>query len=212
MTEFFDGWDYHYKTQKHMWAGAVHDRLKLKRGGRVLEAGCGNGKLLQSLLKEDVDITAFDISENAISLCRGNIHSDNIAACARLLTADCRNLPFRDSVFDEIIYRHVSGHLDMEGRKRLAIEAKRVLKDDGKLFFTGFSVEDMRAGKGIETEYNSFLKGNGIMTHYFSEEEVRELFSGLKEVSVNTVRWSMRVRNIDHTRAEVKAVFRKVNQ
>lgn len=209
MKEFSGGWEHHYRKHRQPWAGAVHDRPKLQTGQKVLEAGCGNGKYLGELLKNDIKITAFDFSENAVYACKRGISKPEDKSRAEMLVADCRSLPFRDSVFDTAFYRHVTGHMMDEGRNRSAEETVRVLKEGGLLYFTGFSAEDLRAGKGEETEENSYLKGTGIMTHYFTEDEVRELFSGLREVSVKTVRWTMRVRGVDHTRAEINAIFKK---
>ena len=178
----------------------------------VMEAGCGNGKFLKELLKDDIIITAFDFSEKAVDTCKNNLSGNNTRAKTVLLTADCRELPFRNSVFDAAFYRHVTGHLGGGDRNKSAREAIRVLNEGGFLYFTGFSVMDLRAGKGTETEQSSFIRGNGIMTHYFTEEEVRQLFSGLHEISVKTVTWNMRIRGTDHIRAEINAVFRKISR
>ena len=210
MTEPIDGWELHYSKHRQPWAGTVHDIPAMPGGSRVLEAGCGNGKFLSELLKENIQITAFDFSEKAISTCR-DLSCSNKEKRAELLAADCRSLPFRDSVFDTAFYRHVTGHITVNGRNRSSEECIRVLKEGGLLYFTGFSVEDLRAGKGTPVEENSYLRGNGIMTHYFTEEEVRELFQNMKEISLETVRWKMRIRGEDHTRAEISAVFQKVS-
>jgi hypothetical protein len=48
-----------------------------------------------------------------------------------------------------------------------------------------------------------------ILTHYFSENEVGELFCGLRPLSIGTHCWKMRVKGINLVRAEVEAVFLK---
>ena len=212
MPESYGGWESHYEKHRRPWAGAIQDRPKIPAGLNVLEAGCGNGKHLEELLYSDVHITAFDFSASAVDACKRGISCRDDKNRAELLAADCRNLPFSDSVFDIAFYRHVTGHMACEDRKISAEECIRVLKEGGELHFTGFSVEDMRAGKGDETENNSYLRGSGIMTHYFTEEEVRDLFSRLHEISLRTVRWKMRIRGKDYPRAEIAAVFRKVTR
>lgn len=212
MTGSFRGWEQHYQKNRQPWGGTVHCRPELPKGSTVLEAGCGNGKFLKELLKDDINITAFDFSENAIYSCKEEISCYNAGAKAKLFIADCRDLPFKDSVFDAAFYRHVTGHLEEADRQKSANECSRVLKENGFIYFTGFSVEDMRAGKGSETEDSSYLRGNGIMTHYFTESEVRQLFSGLQEEYIETVRWKMRVRGTDHIRAEINAAFRKITR
>jgi len=77
------------------------------------------------------------------------------------------------------------------------------------VFFRAFSVEDMRAGKGEEMEPQTFRRGGGIITHYFTEAGVEELFASLIPMRVRTHRWQMRIRGRDLPRAEVEAVFQK---
>ena len=44
--------------------------------------------------------------------------------------------------------------------------------------FSGFLNRDFRYGQGNETEPGTFLRGNGIQTHYFTGQEVVDLFTG----------------------------------
>lgn len=57
-----------------------------KLRGPVLEAGCGNGRLLIPLLKAGIDVVGLDISPDMLSLCRKNLkaHKQN----AKLIQAD----------------------------------------------------------------------------------------------------------------------------
>ncbi|HJJ80076.1 MAG TPA: hypothetical protein O0X74_04835, partial [Methanocorpusculum sp.] len=76
----------------------------------------------------------------------------------------------------------------------------------GCLLFALFSASDFRFGKGTEVEHNTFLRGDGMLTHYFSVEEVLSLF-GDGEVFENN--WSMRIRGVEHPRSEVIGIFPK---
>jgi hypothetical protein len=40
------------------------------------------------------------------------------------------------------------------------------------MFIRVFSIKDFRYGKGKEIEENSFVRGNGIITHYFKDDEL----------------------------------------
>lgn len=125
------------------------------------------------------------------------------------VAADASLLPFREGGFDAVIAFHVLGHLRERDRRRAAGEAARVLKGGGRLFFLEFGVDDMRAGKGEEVEAMTFRRGGGVVTHYFSEEEVVELFDILRPVSMITDRRLTRIRGVDHLRSEVAAEFIK---
>ncbi|TRZ67401.1 MAG: class I SAM-dependent methyltransferase, partial [Methanothrix sp.] len=56
-------------------------------------------------------------------------------------------------------------------------------------------------------EERTFRRGRGILTHYFTEEEVIGLFGGLRPVSVGIDVRTTRIRGRDHLRSEVTAVF-----
>lgn len=176
----------------------------LPSGSRVLELGCGNGKTLASMLCHPWTVTALDISTEAARL--GRIEA---LERADFLVADACLLPFRDRSFDAVFAFHVVGHVLHADRERMALEVARVLRREGELFFRDFGVEDMRTGKGEEVEPGTFMRGRGLTTHYFTEDEVEDLFGKMKICSILTHKWKMRVRGKDFLRAEIEAVFHK---
>lgn len=198
-------WDEDYRRRGDLWGGAPPPLPDLPAGAAVLELGCGNGKTLDALARRSWRVTAVDISSHAVSLARQH----PATATASLVVADAECLPFREGVFDAVFLVHVAGHVPEQGRRAVASEVCRVLRPGGAAFFRGFSIEDMRAGKGVEVEKQTFRRGDGIITHYFTEAEVVDLFAPLIPVLVQTDRWQLRVRGRDLPRAEVKAVFRR---
>jgi SAM-dependent methyltransferase len=203
-------WNREYQQKGRIWRGAPPKLPNLPAGSRVLELGCGNGKTLAAMLKRTWRVAALDLSPLAVRLGGGMAASLRDAPSeADLLVADVASLPFQDDVFDAVFAFHVIGHLRENDRHRAALEAARVLKADGRLFFLEFGVEDMRAGKGEEVEPRTFRRGGGILTHYFSEGEVQELFEMLRPISIGTDRRLTRIRGRDHVRAEVEGEFIK---
>ncbi|MCM2466750.1 class I SAM-dependent methyltransferase [Methanoculleus oceani] len=205
MTAHASPWDEDYRRRGDLWGGAPAPLPDLPPGAAVLELGCGNGKTLAALIRRPWNVTAADISPHAVALARRHPGT----AAASLTVADIRCLPFSRGTFDAVFLVHIIGHLPGPGRQAAASEVCRVLRPGGSAFFRGFSVEDMRAGKGEETEPQTFRRGDGITTHYFTEAEAAELFAPLVPVSVRTHRWQMRVRGRDLPRAEVEATFHK---
>jgi len=200
-----DSWNQNYIQKGKLWAGTTRDLPSAGHGRMALEPGCGNGKTLAGLHTHGWEVTGLDSSSQAITLCRTSLpEADRI----RLVVADTRTLPFRDESFDLILLIHVLGHMTRSGREQTVQECTRILKQSGSILFRDFSLRDFRFGKGSEIEAGSFQRGTGILTHYFSEDEVRDLFP-LAAQSISPTRWSMRVRGTAYEREEIDAVFRK---
>jgi len=195
-------WDSDYIHRGRLWGGGVRDLPHLPEGSAVLELGCGDGKTL-SAMPRSWRIAALDISLPALQLCNRSLsHSD-------LILAGAERLPFKGESFDAVFAYHVAGHLLLDGRRALADEVERVLLLGGRLFFRGFGREDMRMGQGQEVEEATFLRGTGIITHYFTQSETRELFSPLVPLSIKSSCWKMRVKGADLVRSQIEAVFIK---
>ena len=202
LVDHLQAWDKDYARRGRVWGGSVKDLPALPDGSMVLEMGCGDGKTL-SIMPASWRIAAVDISFQALLLAR------QARPDAGLLLADVSRLPFQSENFDAALAFHVAGHLFLDQRLALAKEAARVLRPGGRLFFRDFSREDMRMGQGEEVEEATFRRGSGIITHYFREEEVAAMFSGLKMDLIRTQRWSMRIRGEKLLRSEVEAVLVK---
>lgn len=142
-----------------------------------------------------------------MAFCR---HFKALSSSVDLLVADACRLPIKDGVFDFIFAFHIVGHVPSMQRQKLASEAARVLNYGGDLIFRGFGVEDMRFGKGEEVEPHTFKRSQGIITHYFTEDEVVRLFSELTPLCMETHRWMMIVRGKELYRSEVRATFKKI--
>lgn len=198
-------WEDDYKSRGRLWGGGLSSMPDLPAGSRVLELGCGNGKTLSAALQYPWMMVATDISSEAVKL--GRLAAQKKA---EFLVSDACQLPFMDQAFDAVFAFHVAGHVLHAHREKLALEATRVLKPGGKLLFRDFAADDMRAGKGKEVEPCTFVRGQGIITHYFSEDEAKDLFGQMKSLTIQTHKWNMRVRGRDLLRAEIEAIFQKV--
>jgi ubiquinone/menaquinone biosynthesis C-methylase UbiE len=184
----------------------VHNLPVIGSGSRVLELGCGNGKTFAALRGRGLAVTAIDFSSRAATMAKRVEHQ---TGTGEVLVADARKLPFFSGAFDAVIAFHIIGHMCGEDREHIATESTRVLRRNGMLWFSGFACDDLRAGRGRQVEPQTFARANGTITHYFTEPEVKALFSGLEPVKVATERWTMRVRGKDHVRAEITGIFKK---
>jgi ubiquinone/menaquinone biosynthesis C-methylase UbiE len=206
MNDEKSAWDADYKKRGHLWGGAMHPLPLLAAGSRVLELGCGNGKTLAFLRQRGYDMTAIDFSKRAVQISR---QTQPALPPAHFIVADARALPLIDNTFDAAISFHLLGHMHKPDRIITAYEIYRVLKPGGELFFCDFSTGDFRNGRGSKTEDETFRRGSGICTHYFTSTEVCNLLFLLEPVSVTTASWPMKVRGTIFERSEIRARFIK---
>jgi len=151
----------------------------IRPGMRALDAGCGDGKTTEVLAKK-IEVVGCDFSREGLSSLqrqRGKDMDVNLVEC------ELGALPFVDEKFDIVACVHSLSHLTADGRARAAAEIVRTLVPGGHVLVEGFHPDDLRYGKGEEVENASFMRGNGILTHYFGEGEIKRLFEGLDLVS-----------------------------
>jgi SAM-dependent methyltransferase len=185
-----DSWDRWYEKEGRPWKGSSDEELDMR--GPVLELGIGNGKNL-SAFPAGTEIIGLDFSRHALRTCSG-------MPKVQLVQADVTALPFADGSFPNVAASHVLGHLDQGSLSKACAEIERVLRKDGTLYVSVFGEEDMRCGKGEEVEMRTFRRGNGVICHYFLENEVPLLFPGLRLLKA----WERRLEKRYHGNAEVR--------
>jgi ubiquinone/menaquinone biosynthesis C-methylase UbiE len=196
-------WDGEYSTKGALWKGAPRHSISLPPGSVVLEVGCGSGKTMSGMA--GVHAIGIDISAVALEMCRTRYCSEG----QEYALADAGRLPFRDGCFDAVICFHVLEHLYQVEREGSAREFLRVLRPGGEVRFKAFSRADMRYGKGQEVEPGSFIRGAGVLTHYFQPDEVRELFAGTAETLYEEIRIEKMIMGQDALRSRLSFVFKK---
>ncbi len=198
-------WNREYASKGRLWGGNPYSLPALAEGSVVLDLGCGEGRAIPGMIARGWSVTAFDLSVHALRIARATEWSH----MAMFAIGNAEKLPFRDSAFDAVFAAHLVGHLMEPGRISLGRELVRVLSPKGRLFFRDFAESDFRSGRGMQVERCTWLRKNGIATHYFSEREVENLFSPLKPVALMTREWEIRIRGERLPRREIEAIFIK---
>lgn len=107
------------------------------RGKRVLDAGCGSGRLVMLLAQHQVDVVGIDLTENVFVIER-EIHSRQWDT-ASLVRGNLRAIPLRSGTFD---YVWSGGVIHHTGNTREALHnLVRVLKPGGTLYVWVYSVD-----------------------------------------------------------------------
>lgn len=166
-----------YSTNKQGWFNWLFNQIDFSKVNRLLELGCGNGKLWQenSIDLRNREIFLSDISEGMVEEVRNKLGSD-----FNCIVADAEKIPFKDSYFDTIIANHVLFYLnDLNlGLK----EIDRVLKSDGILYCSTYGKNHMKEITEIVQSFDSRINlsnhslydifglenGENILKTYFS--------------------------------------------
>ena len=113
-------------------------------GDRVLDLGCGNGRLLQIFKDIDIDYVGVDNSEKLIEMAKKEYPA------GKFQVADALKLPFADNYFDKVYSIAVFHHIPSKDfRRQFLQEAKRVLKPNGLLILTVWNLWQWSGWKGI---------------------------------------------------------------
>ncbi len=109
--------------------GAVEPRA---RGAKVLEFGCGDSSYAVKLSQWGGQVTAIDISDEAVEETRRRVAEAGYLNQTTLLRMNAEELDFPDGSFDLVVGRAILHHLDLE--KSYAAIA-RVLRPGGAAVF-----------------------------------------------------------------------------
>lgn len=169
-----------YSTNKQGWFNWLFSQIDFSKVNRLLELGCGNGKLWQEnrIDLRNREIFLSDISEGMVEEVRNRLGSD-----FNCIVADAEKIPFKDSYFDSIIANHVLFYLnDLNlGLK----EISRVLKPNGILYCSTYGKNHMKEITEIVQNFDSRINlsnhslydifglenGESILCNYFSNVE-----------------------------------------
>jgi SAM-dependent methyltransferase len=97
----------------------------ITKNDKVLDIGCGSGLFIKMADAKGATVTGIDVSEQLLGIARQRNPT------AALLNQDMEHLPFDDRCFDLVTgFNSIQYAEDVQN---VLTEAKRVLKDDGKL-------------------------------------------------------------------------------
>jgi alkylated DNA repair protein alkB family protein 8 len=126
------------RTRDELWPEIMVLKKYAKPGDKILDLGCGNGRLRLMFKDLDIDYTGTDNSRELLSLARAN--SDFKLPREDFAEAEMWQLPFADNSFDAIYciaaFHHLPGR---ELRLKALKEIKRVLKPGGILVMTNWN-------------------------------------------------------------------------
>jgi ubiquinone/menaquinone biosynthesis C-methylase UbiE len=120
---------------------ADYDRLKLRRGDRVLDLGCGFGRHAFEAARRGAHVVALDAGRDEVQgvaatfaamLEAGELRDPSLHTAA--VQGDALHLPFPDGTFDRVICSEVLEHIPDDHAAML--ELTRVLRAGGTMAIT----------------------------------------------------------------------------
>jgi ubiquinone/menaquinone biosynthesis C-methylase UbiE len=128
-------------------------RVAASRRGTVLELGCGNGRILLTLLQRGIEAVGVDRSQKMLAELRRK--AEERALHVRACAMDVRVLGFRAASFDVVLYPYsLVTYMTEEGdATRMLEEAKRVSAPDGLVVVDAFVRRPVTASGGFTRDY-----------------------------------------------------------
>lgn len=177
-------------SRKCCWPELEELRKYIKDGERVLDLGCGNGRLFELFRGRNIEYIGVDFSEKLIEKAREKYGE-------HFQVADILSLPFPDNYFNSVWSIAVLHHIPSKIlRLKALMEIKRVLKPSGKtimtcwyLFRPFFRKDILLSPKNLKIQR---------YYHIFTKRELKKLFqkAGFKIEELKYLRRNGKKTNI----------------
>ena len=165
-------------ARKNIWPEFDFLFHNVKKGERILDLGCGNGRFYEKL-KESV-YTGIDNSEELIKIAKEKYKEGDFRVASAL------ELPFKNEEFDKIYSLAVLHHIPKDYHNIFVEESKRVLKKNGILVLTIWNLKDRKEKQDVKkiSEKEILIPWHGAEDHYFYTFDLKELKDLFKDFIV----------------------------
>jgi ubiquinone/menaquinone biosynthesis C-methylase UbiE len=144
-----------FSTNKYGWMRWLFEQIDFADGARVLELGCGTGKLWQ----ENGDRLPPHLSATLSDFSAGMLESAQRAIGAQATfdyrVIDAQDIPFDTATFDIVIANHMLYHVP--DRQRALREIRRVLKPSGRFYASTIGAQHMQDLHDLLTVFDPTL-------------------------------------------------------
>ncbi len=176
-----------YGTEPCQFAIKSLKWMKKRKGNKILDLGCGEGKDSIFFAKNSYEVFSLDCSEKAIKNFEEKIKKNNVQKLVHPFLYDISEpLKFDNETFN-IVFAHLSLHyFDDKTTTMIFNEIHRVLKTDGLLFVKVKSTDDPLYSKGKKIDEDMFELGH--IRHFFSKDYLINKLKGFKILYIKQIK------------------------
>jgi 2-polyprenyl-3-methyl-5-hydroxy-6-metoxy-1,4-benzoquinol methylase len=131
--------EFNETRKKYLWPELIKLAGLVKNGDKILDAGCGNGRLSEAFRGKEINYVGVDNSEKLIKLARAR---NKMQVNIKFIVGDIlelNRLPVKDFdfVFCVAVLHHLPGSdLQLQALKQM----KEKIKSDGKIILTAWNL------------------------------------------------------------------------
>jgi ubiquinone/menaquinone biosynthesis C-methylase UbiE len=174
-----------YSVNPQGWFCWIFDNLPIQSGMKVLEVGCGNGRLWSENLTKlpgGVQIALSDISSGMLRSAKAYLKGwDNT------FTYDCFNfqeIPFEEESFDLVVANHALFYA--KDRDKALSELHRVLKKDGVFCCSTYGKQHLKEIELLAKEFDDRIALSEVKLYDIfgldnGDKELSELFTSVEK-------------------------------
>jgi ubiquinone/menaquinone biosynthesis C-methylase UbiE len=184
------------ETRKFFWRGLEFIGDFAKEGDKILDFGCGNGRLLELFQDKKIDYTGADVSQKLLDLAKNKYLLESMSFLK--IDPGSQSLPFENDFFNSVYSIAVFHHFPKEYAKIMAQELYRVTKSGGLVVVTAWNLWQGKYIKNILRNWWDKLLGKSDLDwndcyitfknnqgeafsrfhHAFAKRELEKLFNG----------------------------------
>ena len=170
-----------FSINKQGWFNWILSNIDFTNSNRILEIGCGDGKLWKDskLNLRNREIFLSDSSNGMINDAKRNLNDD-----FSYMVFECENIPFKKEYFDIVIANHVLFYLKNihEGLN----EIRRVLVNHGTFYCSTYGKNHMKEITELVQEFDSriVLSRNSLYEQFGIENGINILSTYFDDVNL----------------------------
>lgn len=191
MSEHLKSWNRHYTKEKSVLVYPDENLVRLLRKYLkdqahphkliAVDLGCGSGRHIKLMEELGIHtIIGFDISYNALTICKKMYH-------ALLIQAGGEHIPIRDNAVDIVVSWGSLHYGRKESTHRMLTEILRILKKSGMIFGTLRTNRDTFLKRGTHIGEDTWITDHkevdNTLVSFYGEEELQRSLRNFRDFS-----------------------------